>query len=62
MKSKASFWQRVGLHDAGVALERAIGDFPLDGQVEQPSGSGGSHAYPRFGTLGENRVDNLDGT
>ena len=53
--------QRVDLDDAGVAFERAEGDLAFDGQVEQPARRGRADADARFGTLGEDGVDDLDG-
>ena len=52
--------QRVRLNDAGVTFERAVVTF-LDGQVEQPARCRRADADARFGTLGQDGVDDLDG-
>ena len=43
--------QPVHLHDAGVALERAVGHLALDRQVEEPARRGGPDADAGFGRL-----------
>ena len=53
--------QRVDLHDAGVAFQRAVSDLALDAQVEQPPRRRGADADAGFRALGKDGVDDLDG-
>ena len=52
--------ERIDLHDAGVAFERAEGDLPLDGEIEEPAWSRGADTDSCFRPLGQDRVDDLD--
>ncbi len=54
------FLAKNDLHDAGIALERRVGDLALDRQVEQPPWRGRPDTDPGFGPLGEDGVDHLD--
>ena len=54
--------QRIELDDARIALQRAKRDLAFDRQVKEPAWRGRANTDACFRTLGQDGVDDFDGT